>query len=402
MKTWIHSDKEEERQEIIRDLVIHRRFLHQNPEVGSVLPITAGYVAETLSSYGYEVTRHPGGGVSAAAGKKDGKVLLLRADMDALPLLEETDLPFKSLNGNMHACGHDLHTSILLGTAKLLKRYENRLEGKVKLMFQPHEEGLVGSAVMIREGILEDPPVDGALALHVEAGMDKAGIIRYREGVTTAGSTIFEIHIQGKGSHGAQPQNGIDPINIGVRIYEAFQELIARELPPSHVNVLTIGTFLAGQTHNMIPEKAYLKGSIRTFFEDDRKFIMKRMEEICQYTAKAFCGEARINLLNQAPSTRNDPVFTRKIIGVNQGLFGEQIQYRQEPLSVSEDFSRISCLVPSLFVTLATGDQEDGYLYTQHNPHVVFDERAMIEGVAFLYNSAVSWLEAGKKERGDK
>lgn len=387
LEQWIGEHRELE-----QEIIAHRHYLHQHPEIGSELPLTREYVYNTLVSYGYQPVKMAVSGMYVLVGRPSKKTLLLRADMDGLPMQEETEEPFKSKNQNMHSCGHDMHTSMMLGVAKLLKEHEHELNGCVKIMFQPHEEGLVGAANMIREGILENPKVDAALAIHVEAGMDASGIIRYRKKETTASSTIFEITVTGKSAHGAQPHLGIDPINVAVRIYLGFQELIARELPASSTNVLTVGMLHAGSSHNIVPETASMRCSLRSFNEEERQHILRRVEEICNGTAAAYGAKVKIDVLNSAPCTYNNPELTEEIIGYNKAYFKENLKYREKPLPVSEDFSRISEQVPSCFVTLATGCPEEGYCYPQHNPKVTFDEKAMIKGCFFVYNSAVQWL----------
>ena len=389
LKQWIaeHSDLDAE-------LRNHYHYLHQHPEVGSDLPLTKKYVCDALRSYGYEPKETPEGGVVVLAGSglPGSRVLLLRADMDALPIMEETALSFKSTNGSMHACGHDLHTSMMLGAARLLKEHAKELKGRVKIIFQPHEEGLVGSRRMIENGILENPHVDAAFAIHVEAGVDPCGIIRYRSRETTAASTIFQVTVQGKSAHGAQPERGIDPLNVAVRIYLAFQELIARELSAFSPNVLTVGMLNAGTSHNIIPEKAVMRCSLRSFSNVDQEFVMQRVREICEGIAAAFRAQVSIDILNSAPCTYNDPAMTEELVDGVRNLFGDALQERPIPLPVSEDFSRFLELVPGCFFTLATGSPEEGYCYTQHNSKVTFDENAMIRGCCLLYHCAVNWL----------
>lgn len=389
LKQWVLDH-----QTLDAELRSHYHTLHQCPEVGSDLPLTKAYVCKTLRSFGCNPVETPEGGVVTLIGSQtsDAPTLLLRADMDALPLKEETDLSFKSVNGSMHACGHDIHTSMMLGVARLLKEEEHHLPGRVKIIFQPHEEGLVGSRRMIEHGILENPHVDAAIAIHVEAGVEDCGIIRYRNKETTAASTIFEVTVHGKSAHGAQPHLGIDPLNVAVRIYLAFQELIARELSAFSPNILTVGMLNAGTSHNIIPEKATMRCSLRSFSNKDQTFIMKRVQEICDGIASAFHAQASISIINSAPCTYNDPELTEELVNDARTLFGDSLKERPVPLPVSEDFSRFGPLVPSAFFTIATGGPENGYHFTQHNPKVTFDENAMIRGCCFLHHSAVSWL----------
>ncbi len=385
-------------QDLQQEMEKHYHYLHQHPEVGMDLPMTSKYVYDTLCSYGYQPIWMAGCGMYVLAGQtgenQAGKpTLLLRADMDALPMKEETDLPYRSLNDCMHSCGHDMHTSMMLGVARLLKEQEANLKGCVKIMFQPDEEGLSGCMQMIEEGILENPKVNAALSMHVEASTGSCGMIRYREKENTAASTIFDITVKGKSTHGAQPHTGIDPINTAVRIYLAFQELIARELPASSANVLTVGMLQGGTARNIIPEEAMLKCSLRTFDEEERTFIMKRVKEICDGMALAYRTPVSIDVLNYTPCLYNDPELSREIMAGIKDLFGSKIEMRTKPLTVSEDFSQISQRVPSCFVMMTAGSPEEGYCWPQHNAKVTFDEKTMIHGCCYLYESAVRWLE---------
>ena len=255
IEKWISNNKDIE-QELIR----LRRHFHEHPEVGHPLPQTQEYIVKLLEMYGYEnIIVNPGGSIEILVGPHDKRILLLRSDMDALPLVEHTNLPFKSINGAMHACGHDMHASMMLMCAKLLKQNEKKLKGQIKIVFQPHEEGLVGCKMMIEDGVLKYPRVDAAVGLHVmPATEDKTGTIRtIRKAMTTA-STIFEINITGKSSHGSMPEKGIDALRVAVHIYQQLQEIIPKDISMSHDDVLTIGIMNAGKAHNIIPEKAYM------------------------------------------------------------------------------------------------------------------------------------------------
>ena len=241
--------------ELKEETIKHRRYIHEHAEAGIYLPKTKAYVIETLKSFGIE-PEVCGEGVAATLGK-EGKVLLLRADMDALPMPEESGEVFACPDQKTaHACGHDFHAAMLLTAAKMLKENEHLLQGTVKLMFQPAEETFEGSKNMIEAGILENPKVDAALAYHVSPGKMPVGIYMYNDNSTMMYSVDgFKIDIKGKGTHGAYPQAGIDPINIAVHIYLALQELIARECDSAHACVLTVGQLQAGTAANIIPDK---------------------------------------------------------------------------------------------------------------------------------------------------
>ena len=271
--------------ELKDETIANRRHIHKNAETGLDLPKTKAYVMEKLTEYGLE-PKDCGYGVTATLGK-GGKVLLLRADMDALPMPEESGEEFACPTGKeAHTCGHDFHAAMLLTAAKMLKEKEDTLEGTIKFMFQPAEETFEGSKNMIENGILENPPVDAALAYHVSPGKMPIGLFMYNDKDTMMYSVDgFKITIHGKGSHGAYPHVGVDPINIGVHIHLALQELIARESDPTHSCVLTIGQFAGGTAANIIPETVVLQGTIRTNKPEARELLVRRMKEVAEKTA---------------------------------------------------------------------------------------------------------------------
>ena len=254
-------------QALAPQLLKDRRQLHAHPEVGAELPETTAYVEERLREMGYEPKRVAGGVVAALTGRDTGRCLLLRADMDALRIREQTRLPFRAENGAMHACGHDLHTAMLLGAAALLRQYQSTLQGTVKLVFQPDEEGFTGAKAMLQAGVLQDPKPQAALALHVNSGTP-SGLVICGKGTFMAGCTLFRIRVQGVGCHGAMPETGVDPINIAAHIYLALQEITGRELPAKKPAVVTVGSFHAGKAPNIIPGEAVLEGTIRCFGAD--------------------------------------------------------------------------------------------------------------------------------------
>ena len=283
------SEKFLQEAEQIQDRVLtERRRIHQNPETGFDLSNTLSFVKSALTDMGLQpVDCGRAGVVALVGGKKPGKVFLLRADMDALPIREEADVAFASQNGNMHACGHDMHTAMLLGAARLLKAHEDEIQGTVKLMFQPAEEIFEGSHDMIGAGLLENPKVDAALMIHVMAGMPfpAGAVIVSAPGVSAPAADYFEIKVQGKGCHGSMPNTGIDPLTAAAHILIALQEIHARELAMDERTVLTIGTMHAGNAANVIPDTVTMGGSIRTFDEQTRSYLKKRMTEIAQGVA---------------------------------------------------------------------------------------------------------------------
>ena len=334
--------------ELKDETIANRRHIHKNAETGLDLPKTKAYVMKKLTEYGLE-PKDCGYGVTATLGK-GGKVLLLRADMDALPMPEESGEEFACPTGKeAHTCGHDFHAAMLLTAAKMLKEKEDTLEGTIKFMFQPAEETFEGSKNMIENGILENPPVDAALAYHVSPGKMPIGLFMYNDKDTMMYSVDgFKITIHGKGSHGAYPHVGVDPINIGVHIHLALQELIARESDPTHSCVLTIGQFTGGTAANIIPETAVLQGTIRTNKPEARELLVRRMKEVAEKTAAVYNGTVDIEMISEVPPLICNPKLTDEVVGYMQELgIPGLTPYPGISASASEDFAVIAEKVPS-------------------------------------------------------
>ncbi|MEL7608670.1 MAG: M20 family metallopeptidase [Bacillota bacterium] len=377
-------------------MVTDRRWLHQNAEIGMQLPKTTEYVKKRLVEMGYEPTDVCESGVSATVGKGGGKVILLRADMDALPVLEESGESFSATNGNMHACGHDMHTAILLGVAKMLKEWENEIEGVVKLMFQPAEEVFLGAKAMIKGGVLENPKVDAALALHV-GGMLKNGEITLHPGVAMSSCNGFKIKITGKGAHGAMPETGIDPINVGVHIVQSLQVIPSRETSLAAGALVTIGAFNAGAAPNVIPNTAELLGTMRTFNEPIREETLERVKTIAHDTAKMFRAESEFEVLSDVPCMINDEGLAATIkqyILDMPGLPDEILE--GEPLSGSEDFACVGKHVPAVMFWLGASADEQEKIFPPHHPKALYNESCMPIGAASLAGSAIRWLRENK------
>ena len=288
---------------------------------------------------GYEPRELGGGVVAELTGEDMGRCILLRADMDALKVKEKTDLPFRSENGSMHACGHDMHAAMLLGAARLLKAHQSELKGTVKLVFQPDEEGFTGAKAMLKAGVLEAPKPQAAMALHVNSGTP-SGLVLCGKGTFMAGCTLFRITVKGVGCHGAMPETGIDPINIAAHIYLALQEITARELPAKTPAIVTMGKFSAGHAPNIIPQEAVIEGTIRTFDRDVTALILRRIGEIADATARAFRGSVSVEELASAPPLKNDEALTEQMARCAEMLFGEKSVYRlREGGMGSEDFA---------------------------------------------------------------
>ena len=389
-------------------ILAERRWLHENAETGFDLNKTHAFVKQELADMGYQpVDCGRAGIVALAGGKKPGKVFLLRADMDALPIQEESGVEFACKSGNMHACGHDLHTAMLLGAARLLKAHEAEIPGTVKLMFKPAEEIFEGSHDMIEAGLLENPKVDAALMIHVMAGMPfPAGtVIVSAPGVSAPAADYFEIKVRGKGCHGSMPNTGIDPLTAAAHILIGLQELQARELAMDDRAVLTIGTMNAGTAANVIPDSVTMGGSIRTFDEETRAMLKKRMAEIAGGIAQAFRAEADVAFGSGCPTLVNDrdlsaccETYVKELLGKGKAFSVAELNAMSgggssSKSAGSEDFAYVSQEVPSIMLALASGQPEKDYGYPQHHPMVKFDESVLAGGSAVYAYTALRWLE---------
>ena len=388
-----------EAQSIKEDLLTYRRTIHSNPEVGTTLPQTKAYVMDKLVELGYEPTEICESGIVATiSGPKPGKTFLLRADMDALPMEEATDCDFKATNGCMHACGHDMHTAMLLGAAKLLKQNQNEIEGTVKLVFQPDEEGFTGAKKMIKAGVLENPKVDAAMAMHVHSGTP-SNLVLYGLDTSIAGCNRFRILVKGTGCHGAMPETGVDPINIAAHIYISLQGIISREIVATKPAVLTIGKFSGGDAPNIIPNEVVMEGTLRFFDRELGDFIFNRMNEIVTSTAKMFRGEAELIELSSVPPLTNDTKLANELGSYVKELVGEKsvIAFPGGGMG-SEDFASYSYEVPSVYFMLGAGAKNENPLYGEpmHNENVVFNEDILVTGAAMHAFCAITWLKHNK------
>lgn len=375
------------------ETISHRRWLHRNAEVGLHMPKAQNYVMNQLKKYGLDP--HPcGHGVTAELGREGNKTILLRADMDALPMPEESGESFSCPTGTeAHTCGHDFHTAMLLTAAKMLKENESMLTGKVKFMFQTAEETFEGAKDMLANGILEG--VDAALAYHVGSGRMPVGLFMYNSGGLMMYSVDgFKITINGQGAHGAYPHNSIDPINIGVHVYQALESLIAREADPSKACVLTIGNFSAGSAPNIIPDTATLQGTLRTNDNDSRKKLVQRLKEVVHKTAEVFGGSAEVEMISNVPLLVCDSVMTNEMVSYMEELpIPGLTPVSDTTASASEDFATVAEKVPSVFMYLSAGYMDERGDAPAHNPKVQFNEDVCPIGSACLAHCAVRWLE---------
>jgi hippurate hydrolase len=390
-----------------------RRHIHANAEIGFDLTKTKEYVKNELAAVGYEPIECGKAGIIAiAGGKRKGKVFLIRADMDALPISEESGVEFACDEGRMHACGHDMHTAMLLEAARILKEHENEINGTIKLMFQPAEEIFEGSNDMINNGLLENPHVDAALMIHVMAGMpfDAGTVIVTAAGVSAPAADYFTIKVQGKGCHGSDPSAGVDPITVAAHIITALQEINARELALGEQAVLTIGMVHAGAAANVIPDTVTMGGTIRTYDEETRQYLKDRITEISANIAVAFRASTEVTFGSGCPTLVNDKGLSESVLKYTTELLGQGRAFSTTQLTAmaeksgngnnkatksagSEDFAYVSQKVPSIMLALAAGSPEKGYKYPQHHPMVKFDESALAAGSAIYAYTAMRWLE---------
>ena len=383
--------------ELQQETVAHRRYFHTNAEVGLIMPKAKAYVMEKLAEYGLQ-PKECGHGITATVGK-GGKCILLRADMDALPMGEESGERFACPTGTeAHTCGHDFHAAMLLTAAKMLKENEGNLAGTVKFMFQTAEETFEGAKNMIENGILENPAPDVALAFHVTAGKMPLGLYMYNSSSTMMFSVDgFKITVKGRGGHGAYPHTAIDPINIAVQIYLALQALIAREVDPAKANLLTVGKFAAGAAANIIPDTAQLQGTIRSNDKASRELLVRRMKEVAVRTAEVYGGTAAIQMLSEVPPLICDPKLTNEIAGYMQTLGAPNATPCPGiSASASEDFATVAEKIPSTFIYLSAGFLDDRGAAPAHNPKVRFNEEVCPMGAAAYAHCATQWLQNHK------
>lgn len=380
--------------EIEPEILKDRRFLHQNAELGDELPITTAYVKERLIEMGYEPVEICKSGVVATVGKGD-KTFMLRADMDALPMDEISGLEFASTNGYCHSCGHDTHTAMLLGAAKLLKEREDELEGVVKLMFQPAEEFLSGARAMIEAGLLENPTVDAAMAIHISSNHD-SGTIQYTYGGSHGSADKYNIYITGKGGHGASPHLCIDPVNAACHVVIGLNEILSREVDAKDVAILTVGAIQSGTKENIIPENAFITGTIRTKKQAVRDFMKQRLVELSTSIAEAFRCKCEVTFpFGVAPLENNAPLMD-EVLGYTRAMLGDDLVREAEGGMGSEDFSLVTERVPGIFLTLGARVSDPESVYSMHNPAVLFDDSAFYIGAATYANTAVEWLKNNK------
>lgn len=385
--------------ELFEETTANRRYLHQNPEVGMELPNTSAFILDKLTEMGYAPKLCGGCGVVATVGKAGGKTILLRSDMDALPMREESGLPFASSCDAAHTCGHDCNAAQLLTAAKLLKENEDALAGTVKLMFQPAEEVFLGAKAMIADGVLEDPKPDAALSFHVTSGQMPPTLFLYNSTGTMMNSVDgFKITVRGKGSHGAYPERSVDPINIAVHIYLALEAIVAREITSTQASVMTVGIFSAGDAYNIIPETAQLQGSIRTDSPEQRELLVRRMKQVAASVAETYNGSAEVEMIAEVPPLICDHDVTESFAGYMKELdVPGQFAVADLKATASDDFACVLERIPGAYIYLSAGFA-DRPATQQHSPDVLFNEEVFRFGPAYMAHCATRWLEDEAKK----
>lgn len=379
-------------QELEASMKSDRRYLHQNAEVGFDLPITTKYVMDRLQEIGLEPKEICKSGVTALIeGKKPGKTYLLRADMDALSMNEENVLEFASKTNAAHNCGHDMHTAILLGAAQILKENVDELEGNVRLMFQPNEEAFLGSKAMIEAGVLDD--VDVASCMHMMLDYD-ASNYACAPGFFSSSCDGFKITVNGKGCHGAMPHLGIDPINVGMIICTAFQQLVSRETPPKETASLTFGQFSGGNTPNIVPDKVVIQGTLRTYNAELRAKLVNRMQTIVKSAGEMYGTTVEYEVLSDVPSIYVNPEMLEEVKTYLSEIEGLTLANDNFRITPSDDMAFISEKVPTVYLLLQARVKDNPYPH--HNPKVLFDESAMTWGAAMHAQCAFEWLRNHK------
>lgn len=386
--------------ELQPELLKLRRDLHQHPETGFDLAYTKEKVREELINMGYKPQDCGKAGlVATVGGMQPGKTILLRADMDALPIPEEADIDYRSMHdGKMHGCGHDMHTTMLLGAARILKEKESEIKGTVKFMFQPAEEIFQGSLDMIDNGVLDNPSVDAAMMIHVIAGIPMpAGMFLIPSGgISAASCEQYHITVAGKGGHGSTPQLAIDPITAAAQIHLALQEINSRELVPGTYGVFTTCKFQAGNASNIIPNTAKMWGTIRTLDPTEQvgNQIKTRMTEIATGIGSAMRCEVNVDFYDYCPCMVIDDTFSSDTTKYMTELVGQGVQQMPPGASGgSEDFAFISHKVPTVALFMAAGNINEGYEHNIHNPKLKLDDSVLWAGSAAHAYVALRWLE---------
>jgi amidohydrolase len=407
---WSQSNhlSEQTYAEIEQKVIDWRRHFHQNPELSNREFKTAEVIAKHLKSLGLEVETGVAktGVVGILKGNHPGKVLALRADIDALPVEERNDLPFKSTVkstfldtpvGVMHACGHDTHTAILMGAAELLSKHRDQIYGTIKFIFQPAEEGpppgeVGGALEMVKVGVLKNPDVDIIVGLHINS-QTPVGMIRYKPGGTMAAAQRFVLKINGKQTHGSQPWAGVDPIVIAAKIIDAYQTIISRESDlTNEAAVISVGKITAGVRFNIIPESCELIGTVRTLDFGMQKHINQRMKELAEGIAAAYGGTAELDIQNSTSITNNEPNLVNELLPTLERVAGKDQVVLSKATTGAEDFSYFQEQVPGFYFFLGGMTPGSTGSYPHHTPDFKIDESGLLLGVKAMTEISLDYL----------
>jgi hippurate hydrolase len=385
------------------DVVAIRRRIHRHPEIGTILPVTQDVVVEELAKLGLDGRKGTAlsSVVAVIEGGRSGPTVLLRADMDALPVHEDTGLEFASeLAGAMHACGHDTHVAMLLGAARLLQERRAELPGRIVLMFQPGEEGLAGAKTMLAEDLLDAATASGgerpsgALAIHISARYE-TGVIHLRPGPEMAATDVIRITVRGRGGHASEPHGALDPIIVAAEIVLALQAMVTRRIDAFDPAVVTIAQITSGTTNNIIPETAFLFGTIRTVSEETRERVRAGVRRVAQGVAAAHDAAVEVDLEPGYPVTINDPAYADFVLDTARSLVGhDRVVEMPAPIMGAEDFSYVLQQVPGAMAFLGgrPAEIDPDTAPKNHSNVVVFDESAMPVGVALYASVAIRHL----------
>jgi amidohydrolase len=379
-------------------LIQWRRDFHQHPELGFEERRSAGIIAEHLHNLGLEVSTGIGktGVVAMVEGdtiSDDAPTVMLRFDMDALPIEEETNLPFRSQNpGVMHACGHDGHMAIGMGVAQLLSQHRKALQGRVKLVFQPAEEGLGGALAMINDGVLNDPVPSASYGLHLWSRLPLNHVV-VQPGPLWANADMFRLTVQGKGGHGAVPHETVDATLVASHIVVAWQSIVSRNVNPQETAVVSVGKLHSGNASNIISERAELAGTIRSFTQEMRSHLLRRLEEMASAIAQSFGATAHFEYLGGCPVTQNSEAGAALMKEVSEQIVGPAQVIQIQPMMVGEDMSEFLNRAPGCFILVGASDPTEGWHSPHHSPTFDFDERMLPTGVAVLAGAAIAHLQ---------
>ncbi len=379
------------------EIIKLRRDFHQHPETGFQEERTSRIVANLLKEWGAEVKTNIGktGVVGFIKGKGKGcKTVALRADMDALPIQEENDVSYKSkVDGKMHACGHDGHTAMLLGAAKVLSKHRECINGNIKLLFQPAEEGpgTGGAYPMIKEGVLND--VNAIFGIHLSTAIP-TGKLGINMGPSMASTDVFEITIIGKGGHAGSPHESVDAIAMGVRVFTEIQYMVSRQTNPMEPLVVSIGTFKSGFVSNVIAEKCEITGTIRTYSDQLRKKVINNIKDIANHVARVSGGNCKVNIIPGLPPLINDLRLAQFSIDVGKQVLGEnKVEILKKPSMGGEDFAYYLQKIPGAFMWLGARNESKGFVNQMHHPKFDFDEEALVLGSKMHIKLALDYLK---------